>query len=317
MSLDILLLGKTGQIGFELQRSLAVIGRITAPDRRQCDLSRPESVRAAVRAARPDVVVNAAAWTDVDGAERDGGPAMQVNGEAPGVLAAAAAQAGALLVHYSSDYVFDGAKQDAYAEDDPVAPLNRYGQSKAAGEAAIRAAWPRHLILRAGWVFGLHGANFMKTVLELARERDMLEVVADQYGAPTGAALVADVTAHLLARYGAARDAAGAPRGFPYGTYHVSAGGVTSWYEYARRIVAMAGQAGAGLRLAPEGVRPVAAAERPQPARRPANSRLDTSRLRAVFGLALPRWECGVDQAVAVLAGRRGSATKVPRSRQT
>src|SRR5690606_34332992 len=146
--------------------------------------------------------VNAAAHTDVDAAELDDGPAMRINGDAPGVLAAAAAQAGALLVHYSSDYVFDGAKPGAYVETDPVAPLNRYGLSKAAGEAAVRAAWPRHLILRTGWVYGLHGGNFMKTVLELARQRDTLEVVADQYGAPTGAALVADVTAHLLARYG-------------------------------------------------------------------------------------------------------------------
>jgi len=304
MNPRILLVGGNGQIGFELLRSLAVVGTVAAPGRAQCDLSRPDSLRAAVRAARPDVVVNAAGHTDVDGAEREPELAMRVNGEGPGALAAAAAEAGALLVHYSSDYVFDGARQGAYVESDAAAPLNAYGRSKAAGDAAVRAAGPRHLILRTGWVYGLHGGNFMKTVLELARRRETLDVVADQFGAPTGADLVADVTAHLLARYAGAARRGEASAAYPCGTYHVCAAGATSWHEYARRIVRQARRAGVALRLAPEAVRPVASGSSPRPARRPANSRLDCTLLQDTFGLALPPWESGVERIVALLAER-------------
>jgi len=295
--MKILITGAGGQLGYELQRSLAVVGEIVAVDRARCDLADPASIRAALQAARPDVVVNAAAYTAVDKAEQEPALAARVNGDGPGVLAAEARALRALVVHYSTDYVFDGAQRAPYVETDATRPCNAYGRTKLAGEQAVRAAADRHLILRTSWVYGAYGANFLKTMLRLMRERDALSVVADQFGAPTGAALIADATAHLVAQY-----AACAGDGFAYGTYHLAAAGRTSWADYARLIGRLARDAGVALKVPPEAIKPIGSDEYPLPARRPAHSCLDTSKLRQTFGLALPPWEQGVAQVVRLLA---------------
>jgi dTDP-4-dehydrorhamnose reductase len=295
--MKILLMGGQGQVGFELQRSLAVLGDLAVAGRARCDLTDADAIRALMRAERPGIVVNAAAYTAVDRAESEPDQAMRVNGSAPGLLAREAEEIGALLVHYSTDYVFDGSKPGSYAEHDAVAPCNVYGCSKLAGEAEIQAAGDRHLILRTSWVYGAHGANFLKTMLRLMGERDVLNVVADQTGAPTGAALIADVTAHLLAQYLGANGA-----GYPYGLYHLAAGGETTWHGYARLIAQEALDAGLPLRAKPDTVRPIATSDYPLPARRPANSRLDTGKLQSAFGLRLPSWEDGVRRTVRLLA---------------
>jgi len=302
--MKILLIGKTGRIGFELQRSLALLGEVAAPDRAGCDLARPDTLRAAIRAERPDAIVNAAAYTAVDEAERQPALAMRLNAEGPGSLAAEARAAGALLVHYSTDYVFDGRKDGAYLEDDEALPVNAYGRSKLAGEQAVRQAGGRHLILRTSWVHGAFGGSFLKTVLALMRERESLDVVADQRGAPTPAALVADATAWILAAY--ARAGARRAADFPFGTYHLAASGSTTWHGYAVLAARLARQAGMALRTAPQDIRPVPASASPRPAVRPANSRLDTARLRRAFGLALPDWQAGVEQAVRLIAQQWG-----------
>ena len=294
--MKILLTGCNGQVGFELQRSLAVLGEVVAMDRSRCDLADPESIRAAMRAERPSIVVNAAAYTAVDKAEQEAGLAARVNGEGPGVLAQEAEALGALLVHYSTDYVFDGLQGTPYAERDKTNPAGAYGHSKLAGEHAVRAATQRYLILRTCWVYGVHGGNFLKTMLRVMRERDALRVVGDQVGAPTGAALIADVTAQMLGRY---LNAVNEP--FPYGTYHLAAKGETSWYDYAVLIGRLAREAGVPLKVQPEQIQRIATEEYPLPARRPASSRLDTVKLRSAFGLVLPPWEDGVRQAMRIL----------------
>jgi dTDP-4-dehydrorhamnose reductase len=298
--MKILLTGCNGQLGFELQRSLAVLGEVAAMDRSRCDLADAESIRAAMHAERPDIVVNAAAYTAVDKAEQEPELALQVNCQGPGVLAAEAQALGALLVHYSTDYVFDGKRETPYREGDATDPAGVYGHSKLLGEQAVGAACERHLILRTSWVYGAHGANFLKTMLRVMRERDALRVVGDQTGAPTGAALIADATAQMLGRY-----APGARRGepFPYGTYHLAAQGETTWYDYAVLIGRLAREAGVPLKVQPEQVQRIATEEYPLPARRPASSRLDTGKLRSTFDLTLPPWEDGVRQVVQVLLG--------------
>lgn len=294
--MNILLTGKDGQVGFALRHALAQLGTLTAVGRADCDLADADAVRALVRRVQPDVVVNAAAYTAVDRAETERDPAWAVNAAAPGVLGEEAARLGALVVQYSTDYVFDGTKEGAYTEDDVPAPLGVYGASKLAGERALAAANPRHLVLRTSWVLGVHGENFAKTMLRLARERDALRVVADQCGAPTPAALLADVTARLLRQHARA---GGQP--FPYGTYHVASSGATSWHGYAQYVLAAALAAGHALNTTPERVLPVTTADYPTAARRPANSRLDTTRLRQTFGLVLPSWQQGVDEVLAHL----------------
>ncbi|QOY93630.1 dTDP-4-dehydrorhamnose reductase [Massilia sp. UMI-21] len=296
--MKILLFGKNGQVGWELQRALAALGDVRALDRSDADLGQPERLRACVAAHRPDVIVNAAAYTAVDRAEADAGVAHAINALAPGVLAEAASACGAWLVHYSSDYVFDGSRQTAYREDDAPGPLSAYGRSKLAGEEGIRASGARHLILRTSWVFGPRGANFPKTILRLARERSRLEVVADQVGAPTSAELLADLTALALQRIALGGAAAAALSG----TYHVAAAGQTSWHAYARHVVGQALEQGARLRASPEDIVPVAAAAWGAAAPRPANSLLDTGKFRAAFGLALPDWRHHVNRLVAELA---------------
>jgi dTDP-4-dehydrorhamnose reductase len=292
--LTILLTGKNGQLGFELQRALAPLGELHAIAQLDCDLADADAVRALVRRIAPDVIVNPAAYTAVDKAESDSEHAFAVNAAAPGVLGEEAARLGALVIHYSTDYVFDGAKDGAYVETDAPAPHSVYGKSKLAGEQLLAAANPRHLILRTSWVVGAHGGNFAKTMLRLAANRDRLTVVADQVGAPTSAALLADVTAHLVRQH--AQAGATGPRqgAFPYGVYHVTASGATSWFDYARFVLAEAREAGKTLQAGPDAVAPLTTADYPTPARRPANSRLDTRAFRTAFGLHLPSWQEGV-----------------------
>lgn len=296
--MKILLLGKDGQVGWELQRALAPLGQLRALGRQDADFSQPETLRAAVAAFEPDVIVNAAAYTAVDKAESDEAIAHSVNALAPGVLAEEAAARGAWLVHYSTDYVFDGAKEGAYVESDATRPLSVYGRTKCEGEERIRAAGARHLILRTSWVFAPRGGNFAKTMLRLARERDSLNVIADQHGAPTGAELIADATALALRCVRAAGAAADAMSG----TYHLAAGGATTWHGYAQHVIERARAHGAQLRTAPHAVQPIATEAWPTPAARPRNSRLDTQRFETTFGLQLPDWRHHVDRLIAELA---------------
>ncbi|WP_447798336.1 dTDP-4-dehydrorhamnose reductase [Pseudomonas moraviensis] len=287
--MKILLLGKNGQVGWELQRSLAPLGELIALDRHQADglngdLSNPEALRATIRQVQPDVIVNAAAYTAVDKAESETELADRVNGIAAGVMAEEAAASGAWLVHYSTDYVFNGQGTAAWRETDAVAPVNHYGSSKLAGERAITASGCKHLIFRTSWVYGVRGNNFAKTMLRLASDRETLSVVADQIGAPTGADLIADVTAQAL------RQALQQPE--LAGLYHLAAAGEVSWHGYASEVIAFA--KANGELLAVKAIEPVETTAYPTPAHRPLNSRLNTQKLRATFSLHLPDWQSGV-----------------------
>ena len=285
----ILLTGKNGQVGFELQRALAPLGPLVAFDQSECDLSDEKAVRRLVRAVRPDIIVNPAAYTAVDKAESDQDRAFAINGIAPAVLGEEAARLNALVVHYSTDYVFDGTKPTCYTEDDIANPLSVYGKSKLAGDQALLQNAKTSIIFRTSWVFGAHGNNFIKTMLRLASERDSLKVVADQFGAPTSAALIADITAHILRQYQQIKR-----NTFPFGLYNLVASGETNWCDLARTILAAALDAGKPLTLRPEDVLPISTGQYPLPAPRPANSRLETLRLRETFGLYLPRWQEGL-----------------------
>jgi dTDP-4-dehydrorhamnose reductase len=282
--MNLLLFGRGGQVGWELQRAMAPLGRVTALDRTDVDLSRPEMLAQVVRHLRPDVIVNAAAYTAVDQAESEPDLAQAVNAESPGVLAREAAQLGAWLVHYGTDYVFDGSGDAPRDEDAPTGPLSVYGRTKLDGEQRIRASGCRHLILRTSWVYAARGGNFALTMLRLAAERERLTVVADQVGAPTSAELLADVTAHVL-RAAIRRPELG-------GTYHVAADGETSWHAYATFVIEWARARGLPLKV--QTVDPVPASTWPSAARRPLNSRLDTRKLRRTFDLVLPPWQAGV-----------------------
>ncbi len=291
--MKILLFGKNGQVGWELQRSLAPLGDIVALDHDGApglsgDFADPESLATTVRAVAPDLIVNAAAHTAVDKAESEPDFARALNALAPGVLAREAAALGALLVHYSTDYVFDGSGDAPRTEDAPAGPLSVYGATKLEGEALIRASGCHHLIFRTSWVYAARGGNFAKTMLKLAAERDTLTIIDDQHGAPTGAELLADVTAH------AARMALANPE--LAGTYHLVAGGETTWHAYARHVIEYARARGRAVRVAPDAILPVPTSAFPTPARRPANSRLDTRKLQHAFGLTLPAWQLGVDR---------------------
>jgi len=282
-----------GQVGWELQRSLAPLGELVAldfdsPGPLGADFTRPESLAATVRAVAPQVIVNAAAHTAVDQAEGEPDIARAINAAAPAVLAREAVAAGAMLVHYSTDYVFDGSGNQPWREDAPTKPLNAYGQTKVEGEQAIRNSGCRHLILRTSWLYSARGGNFARTMLRLATERDKLEVIDDQVGAPTGADLLADVTAHALRGVFANPELAG--------TYHAVAGGATSWHGYARHVIEFARLAGRPIRVQAQDIAPVASSAFPTPAQRPLNSRLDTRKLKQAFGLTLPDWQTGVER---------------------
>ncbi|TKD44162.1 dTDP-4-dehydrorhamnose reductase [Azotobacter chroococcum] len=290
----ILLLGKSGQVGWELQRALAPLGDVVALDRHGeqglCgDLADLDGLTATLRALDPDVIVNAAAYTAVDKAESEPELALRINGEAPGVLAREAARLGAWLVHYSTDYVFDGSGEQPWREDAPTGPLSVYGRSKLAGEAAIATSGARALVFRTSWVYAARGGNFAKTMLRLARERDQLRVIADQIGAPTGAELIADVTAHALRQVLGRADASPLS-----GVYHLAAAGETSWFDYARFVLLQAEQAGEVLKVGHEQIEAIPTSAYPTPAQRPLNSRLDTTKLQETFGLHLPNWQDGV-----------------------
>ena len=292
--MKILLLGKNGQVGWELQRSLQPLGDVVALDRRSdplCgDLLQPARIAETVRAVAPDVIVNAAAYTAVDKAESDQAAARLINAESVGVLAREAKACGAWLVHYSTDYVFNGGGNTPWREDDATGPLSVYGSSKLEGEQLIAASGAQHLILRTSWVYAARGGNFAKTMLRLAQERDKLAVIDDQWGAPTGAELLADVTAHMLrsVKDGQLADVSG--------IYHLVAGGETTWNRYARHILERAKQINPALNILAREVQAVDTAAFPTPAKRPSNSRLNTQKLQQTFGLSLPHWQAGVDR---------------------
>jgi len=288
----ILLFGSTGQVGWELRRSMSVLGEVIAPGRAPgadglCgDLNNLDGLAATIRTVAPAVIVNAAAYTAVDKAETDAASATRINAEAPAVMARAANALGAWLLHYSTDYVFDGSGTQPWAEDDPTGPLSVYGQTKLAGEQAVQSH-ARHIILRTSWVYAARGGNFAKTMLRLATERETLNVIADQVGAPTSAELLADVSAQMLAH--ALHQPAHA------GLYHCAAGGETSWHGYASYVLEQARALGWALKVpSPAAVNAIPTNSYPTPATRPLNSRLNTQRLRDTFGLAVPPWQHGV-----------------------
>ncbi|WP_011296900.1 dTDP-4-dehydrorhamnose reductase [Cupriavidus necator] len=286
----LLVTGCNGQVGFELRRSLAPLGNVVALDRSACDLANPDALRRVVRQCRPDVIVNPAAYTAVDKAETDAEVAFAINATAAGILAEEAKALGSLLVHYSSDYVFDGTKDGAYVETDAVNPQSVYGKSKLAGEQAIAATGVQSVVLRTCWVAGAHGGNFAKTMLRLGKERDSLRVIADQFGAPTTASLIADVTAQIVARHWLAGDR----QAFANGIYHLAAAGETTWHGYATEVLRYAKAHGVELKADPEQIEAIPATAYPLPAPRPSNSRLDTTRLQETFGIHLPDWKQGV-----------------------
>jgi dTDP-4-dehydrorhamnose reductase len=298
--MKILLFGKDGQIGWELQRALSPLGEVIAPDSKQANFENAKTLRDALEQAQPDVIVNAAAYTAVDKAQSDAGRAREINAHAVRVLAEEAKRRDAWLVHYSTDYVFDGKKRDPYVEDDETGPLSTYGLTKLEGEEAIRDCHSRHLIFRTSWVYGAHGSNFAKTILRLAKDREELEVVADQYGAPTSAELIADVTSLVLYRVailGTSPTLAG--------TYHLVADGETTWCDYARHIVSLALAAGAPLKVTPDRIYPLATESYPVAAERPKNSRLNTGKLRGAFNLHLSDWRHDVGRLVKDLTTQR------------
>ena len=293
--MKILLLGKNGQLGWELQRSLGPLGDLVALDRHSqdfCgDLCNLAGLRATVQALRPDLIVNAAAHTAVDKAESEPELARLLNAQAPGVLAQEAHRIGALLVHYSTDYVFDGSGSQPWHESDQTGPLSVYGQSKLEGEQLVAKHCPQHLIFRTSWVYAARGGNFIKTMLRLGQERERLTVIDDQWGAPTGAELLADVTAH------ASRQTLQQPE--DAGIYHLAAGGETTWNGYAKHVFAQAVRTNQAIKIVAKEVAAVPTSAFPTPAVRPLNSRLDTRKLQSTFGLTLPPWQQGVDRMLA------------------
>ncbi len=299
--MKILLLGKNGQVGWELQRALAPLGEVVACDfdsagDLKADFGQPESLRPLIRALRPDVIVNSAAHTAVDKAETEPDFARALNATAPGVVAQEAAMLGALMVHYSTDYVFDGSGSAPRDETAATGPLSVYGRTKLEGEERVRASGCQHLILRTSWVYAARGGNFARTMLKLAAERDALSVIADQFGAPTGAELLADITAHTLMR----------TRTTPAlgGTYHCVAGGETHWQGYASFVIEWARAHGVAIKVAADAVKAIPTSAYPTPAQRPLNSRLDTRKLQSNFGLTLPHWQAGVERMLTEVLGR-------------
>jgi len=281
--MKILLTGRHGQVGWDLERAIASVGDVIAFDRHTLDLAKPEQIVARVREVKPQVIVNAAAYTGVDAAEKEPEIAMAINGVAPGILAEEAKRLGALLVHYSTDYVFDGIKSSPYMEQDVPNPINVYGKTKLAGETAVQESGCRHIILRTAWVYSYRGKNFLRTILRLAKEKPELRVVDDQHGAPTWAHEIAGVSAKILENPAQ-----------PDGVYHLTASGDTTWCGFARAIIE--------LRALQTAVLPIESSEYPAVAARPANSLLSNSKLHDTFGLALPHWSTGLRQCLAALS---------------
>jgi dTDP-4-dehydrorhamnose reductase len=298
--MKILLLGKDGQVGWELQRALAPLGSLTACGRQEADLEDLKGLREIVCKVRPEVIVNAAAYTAVDKAETEQSKAHRINAEAVGVLAEESRKLDAWLVHYSTDYVFDGTNASPYREDHLANPLSIYGKTKLEGEELIRASQAKHFIFRTSWVYAARGNNFAKTMLRLAKEHDTLNVVADQHGAPTSAELIADVTALILHHVSFDTSANLA------GTYHLTANGHTTWYEYAQTVLQLAQTRGFMLKTPPDAIKPIPTEAYALPAARPKNSRMDTSKLTNTFHLQLPDWRYHVQRMMNEL----GCATK-------
>ena len=306
--MKILLLGKNGQVGQALQRTLAPLGELVALDRNPSsaglcgDLSQPECLAATIRQLRPDVIVNAAAYTAVDKAESEPEQARLINAHAPEVLAREAEALGAWLIHYSTDYVFNGSGTEPWQETDATAPLNVYGQTKLEGELRVQAACTRHLIFRTSWVYAAHGSNFAKTMLKLAQERERLTVINDQWGAPTGADLIASVTAAAIQKV-TAKDSLkanqDANKSALAGIYHLVAAGETNWHAYASHVISQAKALRPGMPCAVQEIAPVPSSAFVTAAQRPHNSRLNTHKLQAAFGIRLPDWQQGVDSLLA------------------
>lgn len=294
--MKILLTGKNGQVGFELRRALAPLGEVVAVDREECNLADEQNIRELVRRIRPNVIVNPAAYTAVDKAETERELAYAINANAPGIFGEEAAALGAWVVHYSTDYVFDGTKDGFYQETDTPNPQSVYGASKWEGEQALQASGAHHLIFRTSWVVGAHGNNFAKTILRLAKERTSLNIVSDQFGAPTSAALLADVTAHAIHDIFRQRNISSLS-----GIYHLTASGVTNWYEYASYVIEQARQAGVPIAVPADAIHPIGTKDYPTPAQRPANSRLDTQKARQTFEIFLPDWKNGINHVLEQL----------------
>jgi dTDP-4-dehydrorhamnose reductase len=299
--MKILVTGKNGQVGFELMRSLAPLGTVVGIDIDECDLQDILAVERLLDKVQPELIVNPAAYTAVDKAESEPALAHSINAKAPEVMAQYAGRHNIPIIHYSTDYVFDGLKEGEYLETDEVNPQSVYGNTKALGEAAVRNNAPKHIILRTSWVFGSHGGNFLKTILKLAQERDKLSIVSDQVGSPTSAALLADVTAEIVKQLfepGAVQK---------YGTYHLVSEGETSWHGYAQMVVAIANALEVKTKISSDAIQPIKTADYPLPAPRPANSRLDTTKIKNVFMLTLPSWQDGVEKVVLGLINQKAA----------
>lgn len=289
--MKILVTGKNGQVGHELQRSLASLGEVVATDVEECDLTDSAAIISLVEKLKPSLIVNPAAYTAVDKAEVEPETAYAINAVAPKVLAAQANLLHIPIIHYSTDYIFDGTKGGVYVEADPANPQSIYGKSKWQGEKNIRAMCHQHVILRTSWVFGAHGSNFLKTILSLAQERDELKIIADQFGAPTSARFLADSTAKI------AKALLGGETG-KFGTYHLVASGETTWHGYAKKIVELANQVGVKTKIQAQEIQPIPTEAYPLPAPRPKNSRLSIKKIRETFGLDIPDWSVDVERVL-------------------
>jgi len=279
-----MLIGKNGQVGWELQRTLETLGQVVALDRYQLDLSDPDQIRERVREIKPSLIVNAAAYTAVDQAETESEIAMSINGVAPGILAEESERIGAAIIHYSTDYVFDGSKTSPYTEDDTPNPLNEYGRTKLAGEQAIKSAGTPYVILRTSWVYGMRGKNFLLTILRLVREREEIRIVDDQIGAPTWSRAIAEITAHILSNDYNALSAKS-------GIYNLTASGSTTWYGFGKAIMALDPNS---REQSCKHIIPIPTSSYPTPAPRPAYSVLSNSKMKSTFGLVLPDWKKGL-----------------------
>lgn len=296
--MKILVTGKNGQVGFELMTSLAPIGKVVGVDLKECDLTQSAAIDALLERVKPDIIINPAAYTEVDKAESEPTIAHAVNAQAPKIFARYAARHNIPIIHFSTDYVFDGSKAEPYLEDDEANPKSVYGKTKWLGEEAVRKMAAKHIIIRTSWVFGAHGVNFLKTILKVAEQRDKLSVVSDQFGAPTSARLLANAVAQIVKEL----NEPGSYR--KYGTYHVAASGETSWHGYAKAVVEAAIKCGLETKLTPAQIKAVTTQENPMPAPRPANSRLDTTKVRTVFSVSLPKWQQEVEKVVKELVAK-------------
>ncbi len=290
----ILVTGKNGQVGFELQRSLASLGKIIAVDIEDCDLTDTRAINSLIESINPDFIINSAAYTSVDKAEIEPDVVFAINATAPKTLAAQANFRHIPIIHYSTDYVFDGMKSGVYVEDDLANPQSNYGKSKWQGEKNVRAMCPKHVILRTSWVFGVHGGNFLKTILKLAQERDALKVIADQHGAPTSARLLADSTAVIVQQL-----LEGETRKF--GTYNLVSGGETTWHGYAVKVVELANLLGIKTKVQAKDIEQIPTEAYPLPAPRPKNSKLNTDKIKVAFGIDIPDWSVDVEEVLKQL----------------